>query len=91
MQRHSLTISGYRYWLAQNGDTDALKQAAIEAVRDGGGVIDFVAVGNKTISALVSSGVPVIFEIEEVDVDERDTGDVNHPFDEYDYGLPETF
>lgn len=91
MQRHSLTIDGRRYWLAQASDTDALKVATTKAVREGGGIVDFVVVGNRTISAVVSGGVPVVFESEEVGADDRDTGDVNCPFDDYgdDYGLPE--
>lgn len=80
-----MIVQARRYWLAQGNDIDQLKEAATEAVRDGGGTIDVVVVGNRTVSALLSPGLPVLFECEEVDVDDRDTGDVGFPFDELTY------
>jgi hypothetical protein len=81
-----MIVQTHRYWLAQGHDIEQLKNAATEAVRDGGGMIDVVIVGNKIVSALISPGLPVLFESEEVDVDDRDTGDVGFPFDELSYG-----
>ena len=85
MIRTTVTIEGKSYGLSQGEDVAALKEASTRAAQDGGGLIDFVVVGNRSVSALVSPGVPVIFEEIEVPDDERDTGDVHEPWDDIEY------
>lgn len=85
MIRTTVTIEGKAYRLSQGTDVDRLKRSATEATQAGGGLIDFVIVGNRRVSVLISSGVPVIFEEVEVLRDDRDTGDVHKPWDDVDY------
>ncbi|KZX21959.1 hypothetical protein [Rathayibacter tanaceti] len=85
MIRTTVTIEGKTYGLSQGTDVDDLKQSATRATQAGGGLIDFVIVGNRQVSVLISSGVPVIFEELEVLDDDRDTGDVHRPWDDIDY------
>ncbi|MCM6762811.1 hypothetical protein NB037_10325 [Rathayibacter sp. ZW T2_19] len=85
MIRTTVTIDGKTYGLSQGADVTGLKASTTEASRAGGGMVDFVVVGNRQVSALVSPGVPVIFEDVEVPDDDRDTGDVQEPWDDIDY------
>jgi hypothetical protein len=52
----------------------------VDAVRSGGDFVDLVVYGNRHVSVLVSPGVAVTIEGAEVDLDERDTGNVAAPF-----------
>lgn len=85
MIRTTVTIEGKIYGLSQGTDVGGLKRSATEATQAGGGLIDFVIVGNRRVSVLISSGVPVIFEEVEVPHDDRDTGDLRKPWDDVDY------
>ncbi|WP_188508815.1 hypothetical protein [Conyzicola nivalis] len=59
------------------------KEEVVAALRAGGGLVDFVVYGNVEVSVAVSPGVPLIFRSEEVEHDERDTGDLEEPFRPY--------
>ncbi|MWV48011.1 hypothetical protein GRS96_01825 [Rathayibacter sp. VKM Ac-2803] len=85
MIRTTVTIDGKTYGLSQGEDIDALKESSSHAAQAGGGLVEFVVVGNRSVSALVSPGVPVIFEEIEVPDDDRDTGDVHEPWDDIEY------
>jgi len=85
MIRTTVTIDGKTYGLSQGADVAGLKQSTTEASRAGGGMVEFVVVGNRQVSALVSPGVPVIFEDHDVPDDDRDTGDVQEPWDDIEY------
>ncbi|MBF4461153.1 MULTISPECIES: hypothetical protein [unclassified Rathayibacter] len=85
MIRTTVTIEGKTYGLSQGTDVDELKQSATRATQAGGGLVDFVIVGNRHVTVLISTGVPVIFEEVVVADDDRDTGDVQHPWDDIDY------
>ena len=80
MLRTAITVNQTRFYLAQGEDPAALRTAMIEAVRGGGAFVRFTEVGNRTVEVLVSPGVSIIFEQDEVEADERDTGDVEYPF-----------
>ncbi|RWZ50837.1 hypothetical protein ELQ90_08335 [Labedella phragmitis] len=80
MIRHTCTIGSTSYVLAQGLGIDHLKTQMVEAIRSGGGFVDFVVFGNRGISVLVSPGTSIVFETAEVDLDDRDTGDVARPF-----------
>ena len=80
MKRHSVDVAGTNFFLAQGRDVDETKDAVVSAIRSGGDLVDFVVYGNVEVSVLVTPGVPVIFRSEEVEVDERDTGDLAQPF-----------
>lgn len=85
MIRTTVTIEGKTYGLSQGTDVAALKDSATRATQAGGGLVDFVIVGNRPVSVLISTGVPVIFEEFRVADDSRDTGDVREPWDDIDY------
>jgi hypothetical protein len=80
MKRYTITVGSKSYILAQGHEIDDLRRLVVDAVHSGGAFVEFVVLGNRQISALVSAGLPVIVEMAEVEVDERDTGDVQYPF-----------
>jgi hypothetical protein len=88
MLRTSVTVDGQMYRLAQGQDVDAIKTAAVEAARAGAGLVDFIVVGNRAVSVLVTPAIRVLFERTEVERDDRDTGDTHFPYtaaDELDF------
>ncbi|MFG6445493.1 hypothetical protein ACFXP7_09200 [Microbacterium sp. P06] len=80
MVRISIALGDVTYLLAQSEDHEALKRQIETAVRAGGAFVDFVEVGNRTVSALITGSERVILTVETVPFDERDTGDVDYPF-----------
>jgi hypothetical protein len=86
MRRDSIIIGGQNHFLAQGVDIDQTKQLALQAMRDGGGLVDLVVLGNRSVTALISPGVTIWFESIEVAPDDRDDGDLTTPFypDHYD-------
>jgi hypothetical protein len=80
MRRHYLDVAGATFFLAQGHDIQQAKDAVVAAIRAGGGLVDLVVFGNVEVSVAVSPGVPVVFRSENVDADDRDTGDVSDPF-----------
>ncbi|SMH48588.1 hypothetical protein SAMN06295885_3072 [Rathayibacter oskolensis] len=85
MMRTTVTIEGRTYGLSQGTDIAALKESTTGAAQSGGGLVEFVVVGNRQVSVVVSPGVPVIFEEVEVDDDDRDNGDLHEPWDDIEY------
>ena len=82
MQRTTLTIDGHSHVLAQGTDLRELKTSVEAAVTAGGRFVNLTAVGNVAVSVLVSPGVAVFLTTKEVPEDNRDTGDLAHPFEE---------
>ena len=80
MRRHYVDVAGTTFFLAQGRDVQRAKDDVVKAIRSGGGLVELVVFGNVEVSVAVSPGVPVIFRSEEVDVDTRDTGDLDNPF-----------
>lgn len=80
MIRTTITIGDAHFLLAQGQDLEALRRRIEEAIHRGGGFVDFVVVGNRTVSALMTGSERVIFTVETVPFDERDTGDPDVPF-----------
>jgi hypothetical protein len=78
--RTSVVIDGQKYPLAQGQDLEAIKSATVAAAREGAGLVDFVVVGNRAVSVLVTPTIRVMFEEHEVDGDARDNGDLRAPF-----------
>jgi hypothetical protein len=81
MRRTTLVIDGRSYELAQGTLLDELKSLIEAAVHDGGRFVDVTVVGNVAISILVSPGVPILLTTRQVSEDDRDTGDLDEPFD----------
>jgi hypothetical protein len=83
MQRTTLIVNDTSYPLAQGQEVDAIQAAALEAVHQGGGLIKVTTYGNREVSILVSAGVPLVFESEEVPDESRDDGNLDFPFEPY--------
>jgi hypothetical protein len=86
MVRTEVTINGRSSFLAQGQDLDGLKRRIEAAMSTAGRFVDFVVVGNRTVSVLISPRSQVVFSIETVQFDPRDTGDDREPYGGlYDY------
>lgn len=80
MTRTEIAINGTSAFLAQEQDIDALKRRIEAVVQTGAGFVDFVVVGNRNVSVLVSSQTQVVISDATVVFDPRDTGDEDMPF-----------
>ncbi|MFB2582774.1 hypothetical protein ACEXQD_16120 [Herbiconiux sp. P15] len=83
MQRITITVSDTPHPLAQDQDIGHIEAAALAAVRGGGDIVKVTLYGNRELAILVSPGVPITFEVAEVEEEPRDDGDLDHPFDPY--------
>lgn len=81
MLRSRIRVANQTFYLAQGHDPEDLKRAVVEAAIAGAGFVSFVEVGNRNVSVLVTAGVSIVVEEEEVLEDLRDDGDVAYPFD----------
>ncbi|MEV8214964.1 hypothetical protein [Leifsonia sp. NPDC077715] len=86
MLRTEVTINGRSFFLAQGQDPHDL-QRRIEAAADSPGTfVTFTVVGNREVSVLITPRSQVVFTVETVQFDARDTGDSEFPFGGfYDY------
>lgn len=91
MLRTTVSINDRAFALAQGSDIDRIKADLLEAVQAGGQFVDVVIVGNRALSILVTAGIPIVFEVETVPADDRDTGDTEHPYDAIDLYIPDSF
>lgn len=80
MVRTSIAVGESVYLLAQGQDYKALERRIEKALDDGGRFVEFVVVGNRTVSTLFTGSQAVTFLLETVPFDGRDTGDVDYPF-----------
>jgi hypothetical protein len=68
------------YLLAQGQDLESLKRRIEEGAQSGGRFVEFTVVGNREVSVLVTSRTRVVFSVETVLFDGRDSGDHAEPF-----------
>jgi hypothetical protein len=89
MRRITMQINSLDYLLAQGQDVDAIQQHILTALRHGAGIITTTLVGNRELDILISPGVAITFQTEEVPEDDRDDGDLTSPFEApgYDHWL----
>ncbi|MFG6401591.1 MULTISPECIES: hypothetical protein [unclassified Microbacterium] len=80
MVRTSIALGDTSFLLAQDQDYEDLKRRIEEALHEGGAFVEFVVVGNRTVSALITGRDRVLLTIETVAYDERDDGDIDEPF-----------
>ena len=78
-----ITVSDTPHPLAQDQDIELIEGAALAAVRGGGGIVRVTLYGNRQLAILVSPGVPITFEMEEVPDEDRDDGDLRNPFEPF--------
>jgi hypothetical protein len=82
-----LRIEGQDFYLAPETEVEKLKDAAVAAIREGGGIIDFMGIEGRVISVLLSPGVAVLFEaIERPDVSDDDSDEPGHDYNRDDFG-----
>lgn len=68
MIMHKMTVDGNEYYLDPEQNVDETKNSVVDAVKNGGGLVDIPLVGHATVSVLISQSIPVRFET--VDADE---------------------
>lgn len=80
MVRTQIALNEVGFFLAQGQDIEDLKQRFEAAVRSGGGFVEFIVVGNRSVSVLISSSSHVVISVDTVEFDVRDTGDDETPY-----------
>lgn len=86
MVRTEVAINGKSFFLAQGVDSDDLRRRIEAAVDSPGTFVTFTVVGIREVSVLISPRSQVVFTVETVQFDDRDTGDSEFPFGGlYDY------
>ena len=80
MSRTRVVFNDVGFLLAQGQDDADLKRRIEGAAHAGGEFVEFVVVGNRAVSVLVSSSTHVVISVETVEFDARDTGDDSAPF-----------
>jgi hypothetical protein len=60
--------------LAQGQDVAELRRRIEEAVRAGGGFVEFLVVGGRSVSILIGASTRVVITVEAVGVDQDDGG-----------------
>lgn len=83
MVQTEIVADGVAYLLAQDQDLAGLKRRIEDAVKTAGTFVDFVVVGNRQVSILITPHSRVSTHVATVLFDERDTGDVDFPFGGY--------
>lgn len=85
MVRTRMALNESEFVLAQGQDVAELRRRMEAAMRDGGGFVEFVVVGNRSVSVLMTAATQVVISVETVEFDPRDTGDSAAPYGaEYD-------
>jgi hypothetical protein len=64
--RHTVIVGSREFLLTPGEDVAEVKAAVVDAVRAGGGFVDFSVVGNRMVSVLVTAGVHVMFQSEQI-------------------------
>ena len=86
MVRTEVTIDGRSFFLAQGHEPDDLQKQIEAALETPGRFVTFTVVGNRQARVLITPRSKVVFTVETVPYDERDTGDNEFPFGGfYDY------
>lgn len=83
MVQTEVTFDGTSFLLAQDQDVRALRRDVEAATRTSGTFVDFVVVGNREVSVLVTPQSRVSISTAAVAYDGRDTGDLDFPFGGY--------
>jgi hypothetical protein len=80
MIQSTIAVGETHFLLAQGHDVDELKRRIETAVHAGGAFVDFVVVGNRTVSIFMTDREPIVLTEATVVFDDRDTGDPHDPF-----------
>ena len=74
MKRTTVTIANQRFAVPVTSDVAALKNSIEDAARRGGGFVDVPAGPNRILSVLVTPGLSLVIDEEDVTADEDVTG-----------------
>jgi hypothetical protein len=85
VRRTTLSIDGRRFLLSLSFDTEELEKQLVEAVRNRGDMVRFTVAGEHEVCVLVSPGVAVILEHEEVPVEDPEVEDAPIQYDDVEY------
>ncbi|WEK62011.1 MAG: hypothetical protein P0Y60_04420 [Candidatus Microbacterium colombiense] len=80
MIRTQVAVDDVGFFLAQGQDVSDIKKRIEFAAQAGGRFVDFVVLGNRTVSVLMSAASHVVISTESVEFDARDNGDEGVPF-----------
>ncbi|MCC4907317.1 hypothetical protein [Microbacterium sp. cx-59] len=80
MVRTEVQVNGDSYLLAQGQDVDDLCRQIEQAARAGATFVEFIVVGNRATSVLITSHTQVVISSQAVQFDARDNGDGEEPF-----------
>jgi hypothetical protein len=80
MVRTEIAIDGRITYLAQGQDIEHLKRRIEEAMATPGAFVEFTVVGNRTMSVLITPRSQVVFAVDTVQYDPRDTGNEAEPY-----------
>ena len=83
--RQSVTVGRREFVLNPGEDVAAVKVAVVGAVRAGGGFVDFPVAGNRMVSVLVTAGVHVMFQSEQIREEPPEENNSALPCGEDDY------
>ncbi|WP_345802899.1 hypothetical protein AAIB33_07395 [Microbacterium sp. AZCO] len=75
-----LSINDGMFLLAQVQDVEDLKRRIEKAAASPARFVDFIVVGNRTVSVLVSVSTRVVISVETAPFDPRDDGDIETSF-----------
>lgn len=78
--RTQVAVNDVGFFLAQGQDVPDLKRRIESAAQTGGRFVDFVVVGNRSVSVLISSTSHVVISVETADFDVHDDSDETFPF-----------
>jgi hypothetical protein len=80
MTRTRVALNETEYFLAQGQDVADLRQRIEDAMRSGGGFVEFDVSGDRTVSVLISSATQVVISTSTVYPDRNDGGDDGVPY-----------
>ncbi|MFK3676780.1 hypothetical protein ACI2IP_03580 [Microbacterium sp. NPDC090218] len=80
MTRTRVALNETEYSLVQGQDIADLRRRIEDAVRSGGGFVEFDVSGDRTVSVLISSTTQVVISTATVDPDRSDGGEEGVPY-----------
>ncbi len=84
IMRARIALNETEYFLAEGQEVADLRRRIEEAVRAGGGFVEFDVAGERSVSVLISSTTQVMISTSTADEDGRDDGDDTSYGGEYD-------
>lgn len=80
MVRTHVAVNDVGFVLAPGQDVDALKEEIESAARSGPRFVEFVVIGGRTVSVLMSAATQIVISAETIPVDQLADSDDVEPF-----------